>query len=147
MTTPADSPGVLLTDPAELLLRQVHHTWLHPQTGRVTSLAFQLYPKDKGLVSTRREAAGAQAAHDEWVEKLGAEASVGTWAVSVGEVEGLNHHAYDDSHLPENPADHASIDFRSTEKQKQVASRLSAKAAERGAVYRGAPCACHPAAP
>ena len=44
--------GPQLTDPGEVLFRQVHPSWI--QAGKPTSQAFRPTPKDRGLLSVSR---------------------------------------------------------------------------------------------
>lgn len=135
-----------LTDESEQLLRQVHHTWLHPTTGAVTRLAFGLWPKDTdGGLSTRRESLGAQTAYEEWIDQNGSLASVGTFGIPVADVIATQMRAYDDSHMPGRPTLHSRVDIRSYPgDEKQAARKLQQATAGRSWLYEGDPCTCHP---
>ncbi|MBI4863223.1 MAG: hypothetical protein HY815_23590 [Candidatus Riflebacteria bacterium] len=126
--------GPLLSDPRELLWRQVHPGFIHD--GRVSSQAFTPTPKDEGLLSVARESlTTAKDAFRHHVETLGF-ASAGVMAVSVGECLDASLNSYDQP-LPHNPA-HAIVDFRAlSDKQTgKTGRKLAALARSRGFVYQ-----------
>ena len=96
-----------LANPSELLLRQVHPAQLLSD-GALSSVAFRPSALDAGLLSTRREHIGASQAFDDWAAH---HETVGTWAVSVDDVDKRSLHAYDDSQEADQPDGHASVDF------------------------------------
>ena len=90
----------------DLLLRQVHPTWI--QNGQPTSQAFKPTLKDKGLLSTyQRSKITPQAAWEHYTKTLGFHSS-GVWAISVEECIETGTEAREDP-LPF-PA-HAVVDF------------------------------------
>ena len=96
-----------LADAVELLFRQVHPKQAPPEG--MSKEAFIPNPDDAGRMSTHREAIGPIEAHRRYTEDEG-RVSAGTWAVTVGEVDGVGAHALDDAAVMMKP-DHASIDF------------------------------------
>ncbi|TFD47557.1 hypothetical protein E3T46_17325 [Cryobacterium sp. Hh11] len=96
-----------LVNQSELLLRQVHPDQLLAD-GALSSVAFRPSALDAGLLSTRRERIGAAQAYDDWVVE---HESVGTWALSIEDVDKRSLHAYDDSMDDDQPDGHASVDF------------------------------------
>ncbi len=97
----------MLTNAGEELLRQVHPIMC--PDGEPARTAFTPTKKDEGKLSTLRERVGADEAYRRHVEGLQLQ-SAGTWAVTVGEVDGAGCTAVDDG---EDLAvsDHASVDF------------------------------------
>ncbi len=102
-----------LTDGAELLMRQLHPSWVN--NGRVTSLLFKPGRNDEGLLSTDRASKTTPAeAHDAHVGQ--GLASDGVYGVSVSEAADLDLSSYDDPLPPEKPA-HAVIDMTGLSKR------------------------------
>lgn len=136
-----------LTDRAEVLRRQVHPAQMK-HDGTPSSEAFRPNPGDAGMMSTLRGSVEAAEAHRRHVEDHQRE-SVGTWGLSVGEVddvelahdgEVLRLQALDDAgHV--GLADHASVDFTNMEgvvtrgKLRQVSRKLSGHANARGRLH------------
>lgn len=122
-----------LTDPDEVLYRQVHPTWV--QDGVPTSQAFTPTPKDEGELSIARGSLNtAEAAYKHYttVQKF---ESAGTWAVTVGEANGAGLESFDDAR-PDLLA-HGFIDFRGLSKNaaKKKGVLLAARARVRGRLY------------
>jgi hypothetical protein len=128
------SPGeTLLTDPAEVLYRQVHPNFI--AEGQPTAQAFRPFPRDEGEVSIARGAlTTAAAAFAHYTEVLRF-ASAGTWAVTVGEAA-LHGLACYDQPRDDTPA-HGFIDFRMLKPANIRASSnlLLLDALARGRVY------------
>jgi hypothetical protein len=127
-----------LTDPSELLWRQVNPIWYN--NGVVSDLAFRPSSSDGGLLSTSRESrqsATAAFEHHTLILRL---KSVGTWGVSVNEVDQAGARAIDDSRCGEQPMPpgHASIDMRPHERKdaRAIRTTLAARATARGCRYR-----------
>lgn len=125
---------LLLTDGVERLWRQVHPQFQN--AGVVTSRAFAGGSDDPQRVSTAREArcTAADAMSDHLAR---GRRTVGTWAVTVGEVDGVGRRAVDDSALPDVPDDHAYIDLRGLDdrSERRVRRDLAAQANARGCVH------------
>ncbi len=98
------SPNILTTQD-EVLLRQIPE--IHFPDGVLSKQAFVPTPTDAGLLSTRREAVGAQRAYDEYCAR--GLNSLGTMGVTVAEVGAVGRWAIDDS--TEAAPQHASIDM------------------------------------
>lgn len=133
VTTTPEAP-TRLGDPEELLLRQVHPKQTAP-SGGPSSEAFVPSPRDNDLLSTLRGRVGPAEAHRRWVQDRGY-ASIGTYAVSIGEVAACELEAVDDEATTE--PDHASVDFSSLEskgKKKQTGRKLRDAAVERGCLH------------
>ncbi len=125
-----------LTDEAEYLWRQVPSGFL--DKGVPSSQTFRPMPKDQGKPSIARgavvDAEGACRRH----RSRGYD-SVGTLAVTVGEVTAEKLSAWDDSELPGVPEEHGYIDFRDLAtkgEQQRRATKLLDRALARGWVYR-----------
>lgn len=131
----ASAGPVRLTDTEEVLLRQVHPDELDEVRG-LLSTAFNPTSAHDFMLSTLREAVGPDEAFKRHVERD--LKSAGTWGVSVAESEVASLVCVDDAHLPDTPADHASIDFNvvTGRKQRQRAARLLRDAAhDRGCLH------------
>jgi hypothetical protein len=134
--TPGLAPERKLADPTEMLLRQIHPSWIHD--GRVASQAFRPTPKDEGLLSVSRgtltSPESAFRLHTE-VKRL---PSVGVWGVSVAEAGLAKLVAYADPETGavEDPA-HAVVDFRplGSNAAERASKILAAKARERGPLF------------
>ena len=103
-----------LTDPGEVLFRQVHPSWVHD--GVPTSQAFTPTPKDEGELSIARGSrTTAEAAYKHYttVQKF---ASAGTWAVTVSEANDAGLECFDDDQ-PDLLA-HGIVDFRASAKRR-----------------------------
>ncbi len=103
--------GERLTDPEELLHRQIHPDWI--QAGRPSSQAFRPTPKDAGLLSVSRGSlTTAAAAYKLHTEQRGLK-SAGVWSIRVQDCDDAELEAFGDP-LPEPVLDpaHAVIDFR-----------------------------------
>lgn len=128
-----------LSDHEELLLRQVHPTFV--RDGRPSSQAFRPTTKDAGKLSVARGALTTpEAAFSLYTEGLGLP-SAGTWAVTVGECreQALNVIPDPLTSPPEKIADfaHAVVDFTTHSKSQAEAkgARLARKAWERGRMH------------
>ena len=125
-----------------LFYRQVNPSWL--AEGVPSSQAFGPTPKDKDKLSV--DDASLVSAEGSWrhfTEKLGLQ-SVGTWAVSLGEVEETSDLTVTASPkvLAEDPAKdnpaHCDVDFSqvsSKGQKKRKAQHLAIKATARGCLY------------
>lgn len=132
MTQPPDAP--VIREASETLLRQVHPSQF--PHGEPSSEAFVPSERDKFLLSTLRERVGAQEAYRRWTEDLKKE-SVGTFGITVGEIESEGLMAVDDADAIAQP-DHASVDFTavpSKGKRKQIGRRLRDAAVSRGCLF------------
>lgn len=124
----------ILQDENETLLRQVHPT-LYPN-GCPSKTAFVPSERDKGLLSTLREAVGPEAAYRRWTEE--GRISVGTFGISVAELQSENLTAIDDAEATAQP-DHASVDFTSVPtkgQRSQIGRRLRDAAVARGCLFQ-----------
>lgn len=129
----------LLTEPTEVLNRQVHPSQVDDVRG-VSKAAFTPTPNDAGMLSTLRGHVDAAEAYRRHVEENGLN-SAGTWGVSVGEASAAEVPVYCDDCLPEVPPDHASIDFtphpeRPRSRRLRVADQLRRAAVARGPLFR-----------
>lgn len=128
-----------------LFYRQVNPTWL--ANGVPSSQAFGPTPKDEDKLSVDDAAkVSAQEAWRHFTEKLGLR-SVGTWAVSLTEVEeaGDLMVASSPTVVAEDPAKnnpaHCHVDFSQVStkgRKKQKAQHLAIKATARGCLYQPA---------
>ena len=139
------APGVTrLTNQDEILLRQVHPSWL--VDGAPTKAAFNPTPKDDKKLSTLREGVGAEGAYRRWTVNL-ERASVGTYGIAVAEVDATTFErasdqvavgllAVDDAAARGVP-DHASVIFTdlSKEQRVQAARKLRQHAVARGCLH------------
>ncbi|WP_163540853.1 hypothetical protein [Occultella kanbiaonis] len=136
--TDVDRRAYPLDNAEEVLLRQVHPHFLDAK-GEVMRVAFApAHPREEGLLSTRREEVGPEIAFAEWTGARGSGASVGTWGVSVGDAAGAELPCFDDSHMPEYPAYHATVDFSDHEhaRHKQLSRKIWQAAVARGCLFR-----------
>lgn len=130
-------------DPNELLLRQVHPSFV--QEGRITSQAFRPTPKDQKKLSTNRESLiSPQEAYELHTEQKKLY-SAGVWGITVAEVLENGELKIQEDPIKDPVIDdsHCLIDFSqiSSESQiKSVGSKLSEKARNRGSLYRPAAC-------
>lgn len=123
-----------ITDAGEVLLRQVHPT--QRPGGVVSSEAFKPTATDAGLLSTLRGTVTPAEAYRRWIEEE-KRLSVGTYGVSVEEVDGRGLAAIDDAAAMAKP-DHASVDFTalpSGGRVKQAARQLRDLAVQRGSLH------------
>ncbi|MEU5286505.1 hypothetical protein N7925_19635 [Streptomyces sp. CA-278952] len=128
-----------LDTPLELLWRQINPS--HIENGVISKLAFVPGENDKGQLSTARsKSVTAQAAfeHHTVVLQLG---SIGSYAVTVGEIIDAGLRAVDDSAIqeqkPPTPG-HTYVDYRSIaskNQRKKLGAKLRDKAVERGCQY------------
>lgn len=123
-----------LDDQTEVLLRQVHPLQ-YLVDGKLSSVAFYPSEDDQGVMSTRREAIGAERACLDWLEKHD---SAGTWGVSVGEFAMHTVETTDDSSLPEQPEGHASADYTHMAEglRRKKGRKIRDHAWDRGPLYR-----------
>lgn len=128
--------NTLLSDNAEILLRQVHPAHMQEDGETPSKQAFRPSGDHDLLLSTRREEMGATEAYEEWVGQ--GRASQGTWGVAVGEAVESGAEAVDDADHVQVRL-HAAINFQKvggTGKQVQCARKLRAAAVERAVLYR-----------
>jgi hypothetical protein len=133
MTQSSESP--LILNKSETLFRQVHPTQF--PNGQPSSEAFVPSEQDKFLLSTMREIVGPEEAHRRWTEDMEMQ-SVGTFGISVGEINEQGLTAVDDAEATSQP-DHASVDFSSiTSKgaRKRIGRRLRDAAVSRGCLFQ-----------
>lgn len=122
-----------IDDPDELLFRQVHPNWI--VDGIPSSQTFNPTKKDEGKLSialgSKTDAEGAYRHHVE-VRRL---ASVGTWAVAVGEASRAGRQAFPEP-LDNDPA-HGFVDFRGISRgdAEKAAKVLLSYARARGCLY------------
>lgn len=133
------SAAQYLSDEEELLYRQVHPSFI--RDGRPTRQAFRPTPKDESRLSVARGSLTTpQEAHEHYTGARGL-ASVGTWALSVGEVESEGLRAFPDplTAPPESVPDpaHAVVDFSSISKSQAEAkgAKLRNWAVARGRLH------------
>lgn len=128
----------LLSDPAELLWRQVSPSFFI-DGDKISSQAFRPGGRDHGKMSTSRasvqSAAGAYDFHTN-VRRLN---SAGTWAITVEEVNDAGSRAVDDSKAttapaPPCPPGHTFVDFRpyGTNTARRIGGLLLDAAVHRG---------------
>lgn len=108
-----DNPTTeILSDPDELLWRNVHPSWI--DDGKVSSQAFRPTRKDAGRLSTARSSKVSAAQHFEEHTGRGLQ-SGGVWAVTVGDASNVSLTCIYDEHSLELPTPvptgHTSIDF------------------------------------
>jgi hypothetical protein len=130
---PGDSPERVLDDASEVLLRQVHPSFL--QDGEPSSQAFVPTPKDEGQLSIARGSlTTAESAFLHYTTVLQKD-SAGTWGVTVGEASGASLNSFD-APRPDVPA-HGFIDFRSlsVNQARRKGQVLKGWARERGRIY------------
>jgi hypothetical protein len=126
-------PEGVLSDPDELLFRQVHPLWC--SDGVPSSQAFGPTKKDEGKLSiTRSSLTTAMDAYINYTTVQGL-ASAGVWGITVGEAAAVELKCFDDPQ-PDIPA-HGYVDFgdlprRQAQRKAQV---LVAKARSRGCLY------------
>lgn len=124
-----------MTDSTEVLLRQV--PFVQSKGGQPTSPAFRPSTDDHGALSTRREYIGPQRAYDEYNALEGCD-SIGTYGLSVGELQDEKLRSFDDGHLPENPEGHTSVYFDPEVRGKalvRLSKKLKELAEQRGRLY------------
>lgn len=132
MTEYQESP--LIADLKETLFRQVHPSQFLVDTP--SSEAFVPSERDKYLLSTLRERVGPEEAHRRWTEDMQMK-SVGTFGISVGEINSHGLTAIDDA-AASAQADHASVDFTAVSskgKRKQIGRQLRDAAMARGCLF------------
>lgn len=131
------TPDSIFSDQNELLLRQVHPTFI--QDNRVTSQAFKPTPKDENKLSVSRSSkTTAEKAHKHYTKTLKLESAC-VMAVSVSEIIAHQKLQLEDNPISGANADqsHALVDYTaltSSEKDK-VAKKLAANARARGIQY------------
>lgn len=128
-----------LADQDELLWRNAHPDWI--ENGKLTSQAFRPTPKDQNkLSSARASKVSVENNFKEFTGDFGL-ASIGVWAVSVGEAGAEDIQAIYDEHSPSTPTPcltgHTSLDFAeiSNNRAKRIGSRLRDQAEKRGVQY------------
>lgn len=121
-----------------LLFRQI--AACHRPDGRISSAAFVPGPSHKGLLSTRHERVGAKRSYLDYAALHND--SLGSWAVTAGEVEdngtcdGIR--SYLDEKIDGAPEGHVSIDFNPSPSKtatKKIARHLARKAEARGCLH------------
>lgn len=135
MTATHEGEPYRLTDPDEVLLRQVHPDQV--EGGGISKVPFLPRRGDNSMVSTLRGYVSPEEAYRRHTEDHGHE-SVGTWGVAVGEGEEHGVPSWDDSCLPESPADHASLDYAqhpAVNQRARVARKLRDAAVARGCLF------------
>jgi hypothetical protein len=122
----------LLTDPEELLYRQVHSSWRKPD-GSFSSQVFKPTPKDKGCMSVDRSSKVSAQTSFEHHQSFGV--SVAVLGVTVGEVTDVGLSSIDDV-LVDKPA-HAYIDMtgKSRGQIEGLAGKLRDLAVDRGVLH------------
>lgn len=121
--------GPRLEDRTELLLRQVHPSWI--QAGRPTSQAFRPTPKDESLLSVSR---GSLTSPEDALELHTVQkglASAGVWSVTVEDCASADRPVHADPiEEPVPDRAHAVVDFEglSHGKVKAVSQQLQSKA-------------------
>ena len=131
---------VVLSDPSELLMRNVNPSWV--DLGKPTSQAFKTTQKDSGRLSVARDSQVTPEDHyEEFTCGLGLN-SVGVWAVSVAEVHAASSQAVDDQEAASRPSPcprgHSYVDYRDLDTSGAVKSRarfLLSAALARGPLF------------
>lgn len=126
----------ILTGRDELLWRNAHPDWF--VNGKLSSQAFRPTPKDQKKLSSARESkVSVEENFREFTEDFNL-ASVGVWAVSVGEAEDQTIQAVYDENSSSTPTPcltgHASLDFTavSNNQVKRIGGKLRDRAENRG---------------
>lgn len=134
MSYASDTGLAVLSNEAEVLLRQVHPLQ-YLVDGKLSSVAFYPSEDDEGVMSTRREEIGAERACLDWLKD---HESAGTWGVSVGEFAAHTIEAVDDSSLEGQPEGHASADYTHMEERdrRKKGRKIRDHAWARGPLYR-----------
>ena len=127
--------SVALTDAGELLLRQVHPTFVD-EGGRITSQAFTPTGNHDGALSVARGSLVSAQEATEFHRTTGRK-SEGTWAVTVGEAHLQGTKCVEDPSGPSNVEQaHALICFSgSTNERKKVGQVLARFARDRGRLF------------
>lgn len=123
----------LLTDPAEMLLRQVHPNWV--EDGVPSSQAFVPTKKDEGKLSIARGSTTSSEAAFKHYTTVQQMESAGTWGVTVGEALEAGVNSFDEPW--DNVPAHGFVDFRGrTRRQAERNGKLLvARARVRGRLY------------
>ncbi len=125
-----------LTDPNELLYRQVHPQFI--QKGRVSSQAFRPTPKDDGELSVSQGSrTSPEQAYQLYTQQRELH-SAGTWSISVGQCMSLDLEVFADPlTTPIVDEAHAVVCFRglATKKIQRLSKQLSAFAQGRGCQF------------
>ena len=132
MTSDETAPK-LLTDPDELLFRQVPSAWM--DDGVSSNQAFRPTRKDEGQMSIARGSlTTAEDVYKHYTAVMNLD-SVGTWALTVGEAGAAGLQSFD-HHRADIPA-HGFIDFRDLSRRnaERKSMILGPHARERGRLY------------
>ena len=123
---------LLLTDPSEVLYRQVHPSWIKPN-GSFSSQVFKPTPKDKGCLSVDRSSKISAHTSFEGHQSFGV--SVAILGVTVGRVTDVGLASFDDV-LADKPA-HSYIDMtgKSRGQIEGLAGKLRDVAVDRGVLH------------
>jgi hypothetical protein len=132
-------PGeVVLSEPQEVLWRQVHPDFVHE--GSITSQAFRPFPKDAGELSvTRSSILTAEDAFRQYAEESGYR-SDGSYPIRVDDVDQTGLRGVDDSGRASTnpvPLGHGFVDFRhlSDSQTRKAAAKLRDAALAIGRAY------------
>lgn len=132
MTDGLDAHEELLDDPDELWFRHVHPD-ASVDRDELNQLAFRPNAVDAGKLSgVRSSVQTADAAFRARLERNSK--TVGTWAVSVAEIQEVELRCIDDSAIVPDPIGHAYVDMRDLgkERERYVRQALADRANERG---------------
>jgi hypothetical protein len=123
---------LLLTDPAEVLYRQAHPSWVKPD-GSFSSQVFKPTPKDQGCLSVDRSSKISAQMSFESHQAFGT--SVAVLGVTVSEVTDVGLASFDDE-LFDKPA-HAYIEMtgKSRGQIEGLAGKLRDVAVDRGVLH------------
>jgi len=114
MTEAKSSEPQKLTDPAEILFRQIHPAKLK-RNGSLSPSHFMPGDNDEGMMSTNRETIGPDEAHRRWTEEL-EKPSLGTMGISVEEIDGISITPH-----PDRPAGATAVSLQALDDAKQLA--------------------------
>lgn len=133
----------LLSDRSELWYRQALPSVVEDR-GVLNQLAFRLTDSDEGRLSGSREAKQTPQGAFEDRERINPGKTVGTWGVSVGEVNDAGRWCVDDSAIPSpddspfpKPKGHSYLDMRGMAKReiRNLRVVLAEHATQRGRLY------------
>jgi hypothetical protein len=146
---PLEVLEVQLTDPTELIWRQCAPGHFDKRTGKPTDAIFSANSADLGMMSGARATKSSAAIAYKHRTDVSGKLSMGTWAVSVGEIESVKSRAVDDSAAqptppPEPPPGHTYIDVRhlsglDKKERQRFRSTLLIHAVNRGRQHPPAP--------
>lgn len=134
---PLEEGEVLMSDPEEILWRQVNPAFVHG--GTITSQAFRPTPTDKGRLSVSRSSVETAEDAYKFFTQILRRSSAGSWSVSFSEVQGAGSRAIFDAEAvtaPPPPCSpgHSSVDYRpfGSSAIKRIGAELALKADKRG---------------